>query len=69
MNLAAAELLNHEDFSCFSKSNTQTFTNNCKITKASFEVSSDESLIFTIKANRFLRNMVPRNCRYFSAYW
>ena len=58
MNLAAAELLNHEDFSCFSKSNTQTFTNNCKITKASFEVSSDESLIFTIKADRFLRNMV-----------
>lgn len=58
MNLAAVELLNHEDFSCFSKSNTQTFTNNCKITSSSFEVLPDGSLVFTITADRFLRNMV-----------
>lgn len=58
MNKAAAVLLNFIDFSCFSKSNTQTFTNNCKITSAYFEVEKDGSLIFNITADRFLRNMV-----------
>ena len=57
MNKAAALLLNYTDFSCFSKSNTQTFTNNCKITEAYFE-KVDGGLVFTIKADRFLRNMV-----------
>lgn len=57
MNEAAKILLDFTDFSCFSKSNTQTFTNNCKITLASFEKSGD-GLIFTIAADRFLRNMV-----------
>jgi len=57
MNQAAKELLNYTDFSCFSKSNTQTFTNNCKIVRAEFEELSD-GLIFTIEADRFLRNMV-----------
>ena len=58
MNKAAAVLLNFIDFSCFSKSNTQTFTNNCKITSAYFDVAKDGSLIFNITADRFLRNMV-----------
>lgn len=57
MNAAAALLLNYTDFSCFSKSNTQTFTNNCKISEAYFE-KVDDGLVFTIKADRFLRNMV-----------
>ncbi|MFD0939591.1 tRNA pseudouridine(38-40) synthase TruA [Pedobacter boryungensis] len=57
MNEAAQLLLNFTDFSCFSKSKTQTFTNNCKITQAGFE-KIDGGLIFTIKADRFLRNMV-----------
>ena len=57
MNKAAEELLNYTDFSCFSKSNTQTFTNNCKIMKAGFEMQN-EGLVFTIEADRFLRNMV-----------
>lgn len=57
MNQAAKILLEHTDFSCFSKSNTQTFTNNCKITEAFF-VEQDGALQFTIRANRFLRNMV-----------
>jgi tRNA pseudouridine38-40 synthase len=57
MNVAAKQLMDYTDFSCFSKSNTQTFTNNCKITSASFE-RIDEGLIFTIQADRFLRNMV-----------
>jgi len=57
MNAAAERLMDHTDFSCFSKSNTQTFTNNCKITEAFFEQKED-GLIFTIRADRFLRNMV-----------
>ncbi|PWS26826.1 tRNA pseudouridine(38-40) synthase TruA [Pedobacter yonginense] len=57
MNKAAKELLNYTDFSCFSKSNTQTFTNNCKISNAVFDVL-DNGLVFTIQADRFLRNMV-----------
>ena len=57
MNAGAQLILGYIDFSCFSKSNTQTFTNNCKITEAWFE-RSNNGLIFTIKADRFLRNMV-----------
>ncbi|SER40361.1 tRNA pseudouridine(38-40) synthase TruA [Pedobacter rhizosphaerae] len=57
MNLAAAALFQFTDFSAFSKSNTQTFTNNCKIMEARFEVMAD-GLVFNIKADRFLRNMV-----------
>ncbi len=57
MNAAAQMLMSHTDFSCFSKSNTQTFTNNCKVTEAYFEVVNG-GLVFNIKADRFLRNMV-----------
>jgi len=57
MNEAAQLIATYTDFSCFSKSNTQTFTNNCKISAAHFELQ-DDGLVFTIKADRFLRNMV-----------
>lgn len=57
MNAAAAILLEYTDFSCFSKSNTQTFTNNCKIVRAEWE-EVDDGLVFHISADRFLRNMV-----------
>lgn len=57
MNIAAAQLLNYTDFTSFSKSNTSTATNNCKITEAYFR-ETDGGLIFTISADRFLRNMV-----------
>ncbi|WP_432708268.1 tRNA pseudouridine(38-40) synthase TruA [Pedobacter sp.] len=57
MNEAAKLISTYTDFSCFSKSNTQTFTNNCKITEAYFEKTGD-ALVFTIRADRFLRNMV-----------
>ncbi|MES2416942.1 MAG: tRNA pseudouridine(38-40) synthase TruA [Bacteroidota bacterium] len=57
MNKAAAGLLNFTDFSCFSKSKTQTFTNNCKIIRADFEWLNN-TLVFNIEADRFLRNMV-----------
>ncbi len=57
MNQAAQVLLTYTDFSCFSKSNTQTFTNNCKISHAQISLVED-GWVFTIKADRFLRNMV-----------
>lgn len=57
MNLAAQKLLGTQDFECFSKSNTQVFTNICTITEARW-VQDGDQLIFHIRANRFLRNMV-----------
>jgi tRNA pseudouridine38-40 synthase len=57
MNAAAKVVMEYTDFSCFSKSNTQTFTNNCKIVRAEW-VESEAGLIFHISADRFLRNMV-----------
>ncbi len=57
MQQACNVLFEYHDFSAFSKSNTQVFTNNCKIIKAHWQ-DNDEMLIFTICANRFLRNMV-----------
>lgn len=57
MNEAAKVLFDYTDFSAFSKSNTQTHTNNCKIAIA--EWKEDKGLlVFTISADRFLRNMV-----------
>lgn len=57
MNTAAAVLLAYGDFECFSKSNTDVKTFRCAITKAIWEVQG-EKLVFTITADRFLRNMV-----------
>lgn len=57
MNKAAAALIGTYDFSCFSKTHTQTYTNICEITAASWKEEGDR-LIFYISANRFLRNMV-----------
>jgi len=57
MNKAAKEMMSYTDFTSFSKLHTQTKTNNCKIIKAEWEAEGHK-LIFTIKADRFLRNMV-----------
>lgn len=57
MNEAAATLLNHRDFSSFSKSNTDTATNNCRLTEAYFS-EIEGGIVFRITADRFLRNMV-----------
>jgi len=57
MNEAAALLLNHNDFECFSKVHTDVNTFNCDITEAFWKLENDR-LIFTISADRFLRNMV-----------
>ena len=57
MNQASKILLEYTDFECFSKVNTDVFTFNCKIKNAFWE-QNDNQLIFTITADRFLRNMV-----------
>lgn len=57
MNEAAKILLKYKDFQCFSKVHTDVKTYYCNIMEASWLLQGDE-LHFTIKANRFLRNMV-----------
>jgi tRNA pseudouridine38-40 synthase len=57
MQQACEILMTYTDFSAFSKSKTQTFTNDCKILQASWQQRPNE-LVFNIEANRFLRNMV-----------
>ena len=57
MNDAAKILYQYKNFKCFSKSNTDVNTYNCTIMMAEWSRVNDE-LVFTIKANRFLRNMV-----------
>jgi tRNA pseudouridine38-40 synthase len=57
MNIAAKIIMEHTDFSCFSKSNTQVLTNNCKISRAEW-VYNEDVMVFHISADRFLRNMV-----------
>ena len=57
MNKACNYIVGNQDFTSFSKANTQTFTNNCNVMLAKWETLNNE-IVFTIKANRFLRNMV-----------
>ena len=57
MNEAALALFDYTDFTSFSKLHTDVKTNNCKIMKAGWEMTN-EGLVFEIKADRFLRNMV-----------
>ena len=62
MNKAAQLLFNHTDFQSFSKVNTDVNTFDCTIFEAYWTWSGAKKegnkLIFTISANRFLRNMV-----------
>lgn len=57
MQEATAILFEYEDFECFSKSNTQVNNYRCKIDEAHWRIE-EHQWIFTIRANRFLRNMV-----------
>ena len=52
-----ADLLRHSDFTSFSKLHSGSKTNICKIYDAFWE-EEENRLVFTIKADRFLRNMV-----------
>ena len=57
MNQAAARLLDYTDFTSFSKLHTDVKTNNCCVTHAAW-THEDDQWVFTITADRFLRNMV-----------
>ena len=57
MNEAARTLYEYTDFTSFSKLHTDVKTNNCRIYKAGWEREGDV-WVFTIQADRFLRNMV-----------
>jgi tRNA pseudouridine38-40 synthase len=57
MNKGAQILLDTKDFTSFSKVDTDTKTNICTVHHARWTKEADE-IIFTIVANRFLRNMV-----------
>lgn len=54
---AADVLKEYTDFTSFSKRNTQVKTFNCEILHSSWSEEGD-CLVYTVKANRFLRGMV-----------
>ena len=57
MNDSCSILLNHKNFKCFSKSNTDVKTYLCNIEHAEWDII-ENGYRFSITANRFLRNMV-----------
>ena len=57
MNVACAVLFDYTDFTSFSRLHTDVKTNICKIYYARWSPKGHQ-LVFTIKADRFLRNMV-----------
>ncbi|MCK3685226.1 tRNA pseudouridine(38-40) synthase TruA [Maribellus sp. YY47] len=57
MNEAAETLFQYEDFTSFSRLHTDVKTNNCKIYQAEWK-REGTGLVFVVKADRFLRNMV-----------
>ena len=57
MNESCEKLIGFNDFTSFSKVHTEVNNFNCHIYQA-FWTQKNHKIIFTIKANRFLRNMV-----------
>ncbi len=57
MNAAAKLMMDHNDFECFSKSQTEVKTFLCDLKKTQWQEHEDR-LVFTVTADRFLRNMV-----------
>lgn len=57
MNETEGILRRYTDFTSFSKLHSDVKTNNCRIYEAKWE-NTDNVLVFKIKADRFLRNMV-----------
>ncbi len=60
MNEAAATLLEYDDFTSFAKLNSNNKTNICRVVRAEWRRAEwdEDLLIFTIRADRFLRNMI-----------
>lgn len=59
MNHCIQQLIGEYDFSAFEKKGSDNKTSVCIVFDANWEVTN-EGLVFTITANRFLRNMVRR---------
>jgi len=57
MNKVSLLLYDYIDFTSFSKLHTDVKTNNCRVSLVKWEQTGNQ-IIFTIKADRFLRNMV-----------
>lgn len=57
MNQAAQLLIGRQDFECFARAHSDVKTFLCDVTTARWE-QKEQMLIFTITADRFLRNMV-----------
>lgn len=57
MNTAAEYLMQYDDFTTFAKLNSSNKTNICHISYAHWKETAN-GIVFTIRANRFLRNMV-----------
>ena len=58
MNRAAEPMLGRHDFSSFEKTGGANKTSLCTVTEARWETLDSEHFVFTITADRFLRNMV-----------
>jgi len=58
MNRAAEPMLGRHDFSSFEKTGGANRTSLCTVTEARWEALDSEHFVFTITADRFLRNMV-----------
>ena len=57
MKKACKFLYGNHDYTSFAKLHSENYTNNCEVYIANWK-KDETSLVFTIKANRFLRNMV-----------
>jgi tRNA pseudouridine38-40 synthase len=57
LNEAAQLLLTYKDFTSFSKRNTQVKDFICDIKKSEW-IEENETLVYTVESNRFLRGMV-----------
>lgn len=58
MNQAAKHLIGKQDFASFCRTNTDVKTTICDLTQAEWRELDDRHAVFTITADRFLRNMV-----------
>lgn len=58
MNEAAKLLLTTSDFTSFAKLHNDAKTNICRVSRAEWTKEGNHSAVFTITADRFLRNMV-----------
>ena len=57
MNEAASLLISHTEYGCFCKGRTDEQTTECRVTRAVWSGEKGHP-VFTVSANRFLRNMV-----------